>query len=78
MCPWCNYVMWWGGIMILWLFLIAALVWFGVRLARRGSGDGGMGGGYGDSAERLLRERFARGEIDEETYRRMLAQLREH
>jgi putative membrane protein len=78
MCPWCNYGMWGGGTMILWLILIAAIVWFGYRLSRRGPGNGGTGGGSGDSAERLLRERFARGEIDEETYRRMLAQLREH
>ena len=64
--------------MILLLASSAAIVWFGVRLARHGTGDSGLGGGYGDSAERLLRERFARGEIDEETYRRMLVQLREH
>ena len=63
--------------MVLLLASSAAVVWLGFRLSRRGPGNGGAGGGYGDSAERVLRERFARGEIDAETYRRMLAQLRE-
>ncbi|WP_225838787.1 SHOCT domain-containing protein [Streptomyces sp. NK08204] len=38
----------------------------------------GAGGWQGRRAEDLLAERFARGEIDEEEYRRRLALLREH
>ncbi|PYC75864.1 hypothetical protein C7C46_23370 [Streptomyces tateyamensis] len=41
------------------------------------SGDGNRSsGGVGDGAERILGERFARGEIDEEEYQRRLRVLR--
>ncbi|MEU6808130.1 SHOCT domain-containing protein [Streptomyces sp. NPDC046831] len=38
----------------------------------------GEGGWQGRRAENLLAERFARGEIDDDEYRRRLALLREH
>lgn len=38
----------------------------------------GEGGWQGRGAENLLAERFARGEIDEDEYKRRLALLREH
>ncbi len=72
-CPWCERHMgWWGGwgMMLGWLIpllVIALIVWL---VLRRPGGTGE------DPAERTLRERYARGEIDEETYRRMLAELR--
>jgi putative membrane protein len=65
---------WWGGWgMMLWwlpiLLVIAVVIW----LLR-----GRPSGGARDSAEEALRERYARGEIDDETYRRMLAELHRH
>jgi putative membrane protein len=59
---------WWIVFPILWLFLIAtaiALFW------RRGRGPRDEG----DSARRILGERFARGEISGDEYRDRLAQL---
>lgn len=69
----------WGwGMMLLmtlfWVAVIALVVWLIVRLTR---GDGAPGGGArGDRAEEILRERYARGEIDRETFERMLDELR--
>ena len=59
---------WWIAFPILWLLLIAlaiALFW------RRGRGLRDEG----DSAKRILGERFARGEISADEYRDRLAQL---
>ena len=56
--------------MLWWLPLllgIALVIWL---MRRRPGGDAT------DRAEAALRERYARGEIDDETYRRMLAELR--
>jgi uncharacterized membrane protein len=48
-------------------------VWLVIRAATtRGQGKGGGA----DNAEGILRERYARGEIDEATYRRMMEELR--
>jgi putative membrane protein len=58
---------WWVVFPVLWLLLIAfaiAVFW------RRGRDHGG-----GDSARRILGERFARGEISVEEYRTRLGQL---
>ena len=62
--------------MISWLLpvllaLVAAAWWF----AQRGRGAGWLPPGR-DPAEEVLRERFARGEIDEQTYLRQLETLR--
>ena len=57
----------------LWLVVIVAVVWLVIRAATtRGQGKGGGA----DNAEGILRERYARGEIDEATYRRMMEELR--
>lgn len=56
------------------LVVVIAAVWaiaFG-RWPGRGPGRPGDGA----RAEDILRERYARGELDEETYRRMLDELR--
>jgi putative membrane protein len=57
---------WWIVFPILWLSLLAfaITVWW-----RRGRSAGG------DPARRILGERFARGEIDVDEYRRRLSQL---
>lgn len=75
-----------------WLWLLASLtvillwggaIWAIVSLFRRGgsaaSGDGSARAAEGDplaSAERILADRFARGEIDADEYRARLAALR--
>jgi putative membrane protein len=72
-CPWCGQHMggWRGGGMLLvWLIVLVAIAGVVWLLLRR------MGGRSGDRAEEALRERYARGDIDDETYRRMLAELR--
>ena len=73
-CPWCGQHMgWWGGfgMMLGWLIVLVAVVALVWLLLRR------SGGGSADRAEDVLRERYARGEIDDETYRRMRAELRQ-
>ena len=72
--PMCGNGAFWGwGMMVFWLLVlvaIAAVVW---RLV------GTRGGGVGQppaSAEEILKARYARGEIDRETYKRMLDDLR--
>lgn len=71
--PWhSNHMGWWGGWMMLWWLLIVLLVFVGVIWLLRGRPGTPPGG----RAEDVLRERYARGEIDDETYRRMLAELR--
>lgn len=74
-CPWCGDHMG-RGMGGMWIFLLLVLivvvgaVWMGSR--RRGGPPGPAGE---DRAEAVLRERYARGEIDEPTYRRMLDDL---
>lgn len=66
----------WGGhmgLMGLWWILIlvaiGAVVWFAAAAGRgRGTGDA--------SAEQQLKKRYAAGEIDRESYQRMLDDLR--
>lgn len=74
-CPWCgSHMGWWGGwgMMLWWLPVLLGVVLVIWLLRRR------PGGNASDHAEEALRERFARGEVDDETYRRMLAELRRH
>lgn len=59
--------------MLLWIILLVVIVWAIWNFTRRGVGPN-VGGG--DRAEQLLRERYARGEIDTETFHRMLEELR--
>lgn len=58
-------VWWWG----LGLLLVALLVWFVVS-ASRGPPAGR------ESPEEILKRRYAQGELDRDTYLRMLADLR--
>lgn len=75
-CPWCGSHMGWGGwtMMILWWLLIIAIVVVIVWALRRGVGSRALDSR--DPAEEALREQYARGEIDEETYRRRRDELR--
>jgi putative membrane protein len=49
-----------------WLVLLALIVWLVVRLLP--SSDRSSTAGSGESPEDILDRRFARGEIDEQTY----------
>jgi uncharacterized membrane protein len=60
--------------MFFWIVVLVALVALAWALIQRGSWPGPPGGA--NRAEAILRERFARGEIDEAAYRRMLDDLR--
>ena len=68
--PWILFpLLFWGGI----VFLIA---WTVTRIFPRGRGDD-RSEGPRDSAEEILRERFARGEINAEEYEKSMRALRE-
>lgn len=79
-CPMCGP---WGaggwGMMIFmslfWLLVIALVAWLVYRLAAGGRGGPGARP-RGGEAEEILKQRYARGEIDRETYERMLDELR--
>ena len=61
--------------MLLWLVAVVVIAWLAWALIQRG-GFGASRTLRASKAEAVLRERFARGEIDEPTYRRMLDELR--
>jgi putative membrane protein len=62
---------WWPLLWLLWLSLIGLLIFLFARRGRsRTGGD--------SSAEAILGERYARGEIDAEQYRERLDELRRH
>ncbi|HET9985218.1 MAG TPA: SHOCT domain-containing protein [Longimicrobiales bacterium] len=75
-CPMCGPGGMWGwGMMfgwLLWLVVLAFLVWLAVRYLPGRAGPPGRGA----DAEAILKERYARGEIDRDTYLRMLEDLR--
>ena len=78
MCPMCEAMTGpWGWVMMLlmglfWLAVLGGLGWLLYRLARgwRSSGDVGA-----RDAQEILRERYARGDIDPATFERMRADL---
>jgi putative membrane protein len=59
---------WW----LLGIVLVVVLIW---TLARGGA-PFGPSGGAGESPEQIVKRRYAKGEIDRETYERMLADLK--
>jgi uncharacterized membrane protein len=63
---------WWpmGISLVIGVILIGMLVWLTLRALSHGSGPGGQ------SADELLRRRFAAGEIDEEEYTKRAEVLR--
>ncbi|HEU4641968.1 MAG TPA: SHOCT domain-containing protein [Gemmatimonadaceae bacterium] len=79
-CPMCGGGGGMGGWMLLaWGFWLVVFVGIAVALSRMLGGRGGRtGDGEGsatpgpDRAEQILKERYARGEIDQSSYRRML------
>jgi putative membrane protein len=75
-CPGCGFGYGGGGWFfgLLWFLLIAWLVWTLVR-AMGGGGSPGESRAASDRALEILRERYARGEIDRETFERMKRDL---
>jgi putative membrane protein len=77
-CPWCGDHMLGGG----WFMALGWLVILFVILLAVWAIATGRWRGYGpretdaDPAETILRQQYARGEIDEETFRRRLQELR--
>ncbi len=74
-CPMCEIMAGWGwaGMLLMgvfWIAVIAAVVWLIARMVR-----GTRGRIRRPTAEDILRERYARGEIDQETYERMRSEL---
>jgi putative membrane protein len=71
-------MMWWGSgqgwiwMVLTWAIVIGLVVWVVARLAPRNGTQGRHGAG---EARRILDERFARGEIDDEEYRRRRREL---
>ena len=65
---------WWVVMALFWIAVLVLVVWLIVFLVRRA--EGGRGENRGDRSEAILRERYARGELDEDTYRRMMDELR--
>ncbi len=59
-----------------WLAISAAIVWLAVWAVRTGVGSPEPGPGPGESAEAVLKRRYAHGEIDREEYRQRLEDLR--
>lgn len=74
--PWADEPGFWGAWMLvpalLWVAVLGLVAWGALRMfsVRRG------GVRMVDSAEEILRGRFARGEVDVETYERSLDTLR--
>src|SRR5215207_1311581 len=70
---------WWPFMLVrllLWGVILSLLVWFAVRAFSRGRGDS-RPGATKDSAEEILRERFARGDISAEEHEKSMKALRE-
>ncbi|HEX9058429.1 MAG TPA: SHOCT domain-containing protein [Ktedonobacterales bacterium] len=80
--PWSGAMMLWMSLWgIIWLVLLALAIWALVRWVSRrdvgqmGGGQMGSGPGSGPSAMEILRQRFARGEIDATTFEQMRERL---
>jgi len=67
-----------GGMGLWWLIILALIVgaiWTVGHAAGRRGGSGSAGP-RGESPETILKQRYARGEIDREEYERRLSDLR--
>ncbi len=62
---------WWPLWPLLWIAVIATLVWLFARRRRAPEGPRGL-----DRAREILAERYARGEITSDEYRERLERLR--
>lgn len=62
----------WMWMILVWALVIVGVVWVVTQLSARNRTPGQDGSG---DARRILDERFARGEIDEDEYRRIRDEL---
>ena len=70
---------WWPFMLIpllLWGVFLSLLVWLAVRVFSRGR-EAARPGATIDSAEEILRERFARGDVSAEEYEKSMKTLRD-
>nr|WP_199178083.1 SHOCT domain-containing protein [Mycobacterium sp. QGD 101] len=75
---WGGWALMTVGMVLFWVVVITAVV-LAVRYLASPRGTAANPPGYGPTrAEDVLAERFARGEIDEDQYRRHLALIREN
>jgi len=74
MAPWSH--MGWAGPWFMWIFWLALLLLIivGIRWLSASAGDSRRP--MSEDAESILRRRYAAGEIDEQTFRRMRDELR--
>jgi putative membrane protein len=76
-CPMCGPGGMWGWGMVpmtlFWVVVLGIVFWLMLQLVGRGRAPGEKTGR--GRAEEILKERYARGEIDRETYQRMLEDL---
>ena len=70
---WGWFMMVFGG--VLWIALLAILVWALIRWWERKARVPGSGGSASASALEILRQRYARGEIDTATFEQMRERL---
>lgn len=64
----------WGWLMmLLWLVILVAVIYFAFRLLQRITGKNQSSN---SDAEEILRKRYARGEIDTETFENMRQHLK--
>ena len=66
---WGLWSLWWPFTSLVWIAVIAAVLWFCLR------GSWWRGRGGHDRAREILAERFARGEMTVDEYRERLDQL---
>lgn len=60
--------------MFLWIFAIGGIIWY---LLFKGSPFKTNGSNQSSPAKEVLKERYAKGELDESTYQKMKRQLEE-
>lgn len=74
---WGGSILMTGAMVVFWALLITAIV-LAVRYLVSLHGTGSAPGAGLSTAESLLAERYARGEIDDAEYQRRLTLLRQH
>ena len=75
-CPMCGSMRGWGfGMMLFWIVVLIAVLWLVLQVARRRREDD-RAREPTESAEELLRRRYAAGEIDRDMFEQMLGNLR--
>jgi putative membrane protein len=69
---WDHNGLWWFPFGLLWLAVLATVIWLVVRTVRQDNRSGA------ERARAILAERYARGEVSVEEYRERLNELARH